>query len=162
QNWPRLARREEPGLMAVDVAENRLELAVLRQKNSALAESFATAMNSMLFASENGAGAKVFVVTSPEPGDGKSTVASNLAIALAQIDRKVLLVAGDLRGTSLSMLFRAETDPGLISILRGTEPIREATIHSIGAGWRLPNFHFMAAGDPLFFEPRLLHSARMR
>ncbi len=162
QNWPRLARREEPGLMAVDVADNRLELAVLRQKNSALAESFAAAMNSMLFASENGAGAKVFVVTSPEPGDGKSTVASNLAIALAQIDRKVLLVDGDLRRTSLSMLFRAETDPGLISILRGTEPINDAHIHSIGAGWRLPNLHFMAAGDPLFFEPRLLHSTRMR
>ncbi|HLK62892.1 MAG TPA: AAA family ATPase [Bryobacteraceae bacterium] len=161
QGWPRLSRREEPGIMDIDVPESRLELAVLRQKNSALAESFAAAMNSVLFARENGAGAKVFVVTSPEPGDGKSTIASNLAIALAQIDRKVLLVDGDLRRTSLSTLFRSESDPGLIAILRGDEPIDEVPITSVGSSWRLPNFYFMAAGDPLFFEPRLLHSARM-
>lgn len=166
QGW--LLRREASGLQPLDVygsainlPESRLELAVLRQRNSALAESFAAAMNSILFARENGTVAKVFVVTSPEPGDGKSTIASNLAIALAQIDRKVLLVDGDLRRTRLSTLFRSENDPGLIAILRGSEPMDEAPINAIGAGWRLPNFHFMAAGDPGLFEPRLLHGTRM-
>ncbi|MEI9973832.1 MAG: CpsD/CapB family tyrosine-protein kinase [Ignavibacteriota bacterium] len=166
QGW--LMRRDrdmypaaDPYGAAISLPESRLELAVLRQKNSALAESFAAAMNSVLFARENGTTAKVFVVTSPEPGDGKSTIASNLAIALAQIDRRVLLVDGDLRRTRLSSLFRSETDPGLIAILRGFEPIQDVVINDIGTAWRLPNFHFMSAGDPSLFEPRLLHSNRM-
>jgi succinoglycan biosynthesis transport protein ExoP len=136
-------------------------LATLNQKYSALAESFAAAMNSLLFTRESGMGMKVLVVTSPEPGDGKSTIASNLALALAQIDRRVLLIDGDLRRKRLSTLFRPESEPGMIEILRGTQPIREVPIGMIAAPWQLPNLHFLASGDSNLVESRLLHSARM-
>jgi polysaccharide biosynthesis transport protein len=146
---------------ALNLPDGGLEVVTLHHKNSAVAESFAAAMNSILFARMNGASIKVIVVTSPEAGDGKSTIASNLAIALAQIDRRVLLIDGDLRRTRLSTLFQSDADPGMIDILRGSKPIGEVTISSIGAAWQLPNLHFLAAGDASLFEPKLLHRARM-
>jgi succinoglycan biosynthesis transport protein ExoP len=145
----------------IDLPPESLELATLHQRQSVLAESFSAAMNSILFANENGINAKVIVITSPEPGDGKTTVASNLAIALAQIDRKVLLIDGDLRRTRLSSLFRTDSEAGLIELLRSQEPVAGIPVSSVGSGWQLPNLFFLGAGDHALFEPRLLHSARM-
>ncbi len=139
-----------------------LELATLYERNSALAESFSAAMNSILFTSEGGHQAKLIVVTSPEPGDGKTTVSSNLAIALAQIDRKVLLVDGDLRRRRLTELLGAGEAPGLIGLLKGAGSPEEIQLASIDNGWRLPKLHFMPAGNPALFEPKLLHSERMQ
>jgi len=138
-----------------------LELATLHQRHSLLAESFSAAMNSILFTGENGVRPKVIVVTSPEPGDGKTTVTSNLAIALAQIDRKVLLVDGDLRRRRLTALLGGEDAPGLIGMIRDRRPVEELRVESVGNGWQLPNLHFLAAGDAAQFEPKLLHAARL-
>jgi capsular exopolysaccharide synthesis family protein len=164
-SWSR--NRDKPRIrtlgssMEVQVPDSSLEVATLRQKNSALAESFAAAMNSILFARENDAQIKVIVVTSPDPGDGKSTIESKLAIALAQIERRLLLVDGDRRRTRLSTLFGSEGCPGMVEILRGKQEFHEVAIGSIGKGWQLPSLHFLPAGDSSFFEPKLLHSARM-
>ena len=139
-----------------------LELATLYERNSAVAESFSAAMNSILFAPQDGRQTKVIVVTSPEPGDGKTTVSSNLAIALAQIDRKVLLVDGDMRRRRMTELLGAGDAPGLIGLLKSVHPLDDMRLDSIDNGWRLPKLHFLPAGDPEFFEPKLLHSERMQ
>ena len=49
--------------------------------------------------------ARSFLVTSPEPGDGKSTVAANLAIALANAGKRVVLIDGDLRNPKLLAVY---------------------------------------------------------
>ncbi|MEX0643464.1 MAG: polysaccharide biosynthesis tyrosine autokinase [Pirellulales bacterium] len=72
---------------------------------------------------------KAIVVTSPAPGDGKSTVASNLAIAMAQADQKVLLIDADMRRPTQQAIFEVSCDRGLASVLTDRRPVEEAIIH---------------------------------
>jgi len=60
---------------------------------------------------------KTIVVTSPSPGDGKSMTAANLAIILAQQDKRVLLVDADLRKPSVHYTFRVDNRYGLTNLL---------------------------------------------
>lgn len=63
---------------------------------------------------------KTLLVVGARPGDGATTVASNLAIALAQTGRRVVLVDADLRRPMLHMLFGANPAAGVSSVLNGT------------------------------------------
>jgi capsular exopolysaccharide synthesis family protein len=60
---------------------------------------------------------QLFVVTSPSPGDGKTTTAINLAITLAERGRKTLLVDSDLRRGTVGILLGLERSPGLSTVL---------------------------------------------
>jgi len=57
------------------------------------------------------------LVASPNSGDGKSTLVSNLAIAIAQTGRKVLVIDADLRQPSQHEIFGVEDDQGLSTVL---------------------------------------------
>jgi capsular exopolysaccharide synthesis family protein len=70
-------------------------------------------------------------VTSPSPGDGKSTVASNLAIAMAQAGQRVLLVDADLRKPTQHKIFEVNPERGLGSVLADRRPVEEAIIPSV-------------------------------
>lgn len=84
---------------------------------------------------------KLFVVTSPAPGDGKSTVASNLAIAMAQADQRVLLIDADMRKPTQHQIFGVESQHGLSSILTGAQPALEAVVPS-----GIPSLDFIPCG----------------
>jgi receptor protein-tyrosine kinase len=58
-------------------------------------------------------------VLSPQRGDGRSTLAANLAVSFAELGLKTLLVDADLRNPSLHTLFGAAIGPGLCSLLAG-------------------------------------------
>ena len=62
---------------------------------------------------------KVIQVSSPEPGDGKSTCIANLAIALAQSGKRVLLLDADLRRPTIHQLFHARQEIGTADVLAG-------------------------------------------
>ena len=64
---------------------------------------------------------QVVVVTSPRPGDGRTVVAANLAIALAQAGERVLLVEADLARPRLATLLGLDPGPGLVAAV-GTSP----------------------------------------
>ena len=66
--------------------------------------------------------AKVVMLTSPSGGEGKSTVAANLAVAMAQSGRRVLLIDADLATPSLHLLFGVSRDRGFAQLLRGLLP----------------------------------------
>lgn len=65
---------------------------------------------------------RVLVVTSSVLEEGKTTTAANLALAYAQMGRKTLLVAADLRRPDLHNVFGIEKEPGLVDVLTGSVP----------------------------------------
>jgi capsular exopolysaccharide synthesis family protein len=88
--------------------------------HSEVAEAMRAVRTSLSFgvAPEN---ARSIVVTSPEPDDGKTTVASNLAIALANAGKRVLLIDGDLRNSSIHHIFGINNEYGFSSLLSDKE-----------------------------------------
>ena len=66
------------------------------------------------------------LITSPAPDDGKSTLASNLAITMAQAGKRVLLVDADLRLPSQHKIFGVSNDAGLSSLLEGQATLDNA------------------------------------
>jgi capsular exopolysaccharide synthesis family protein len=83
---------------------------------SPAAEAFRTLRTNIGFASIDNE-LKTIVFTSPEPTDGKSTVASNFAIAMAKVNKKVLLMECDLRKPRVHRNFGIGNDIGLTHIL---------------------------------------------
>ncbi|MDA0282646.1 MAG: polysaccharide biosynthesis tyrosine autokinase [Planctomycetota bacterium] len=77
------------------------------------------------------AGQRIIQVTSPEPGDGKSTLISNLAIAMAQSGKRVLLIDSDLRRPTLHTLFGMRRDIGVSEVLAGEIDLLTATQSTI-------------------------------
>lgn len=72
---------------------------------------------------------KVLMVTSSVPGEGKSTVAANLAISLAGKNKRVILVDCDLRNPSLQEVFRiSEEQPGIADVLDGRVKLYDAIV----------------------------------
>ncbi|MCC6424008.1 MAG: polysaccharide biosynthesis tyrosine autokinase [Phycisphaerales bacterium] len=65
--------------------------------------------------------ARTLVVTSPTQGEGKSTLAANLAITMAQAGDRVLLIDADLRKPSLTRIFGLDEEHGLTHLLSGDE-----------------------------------------
>ena len=59
------------------------------------------------------------VVTSTGPGEGKSVVAANLAIGLAQAGQRVILIDGDMRRPRVHEMFSQKLEPGLSNLLVG-------------------------------------------
>ena len=70
-----------------------------------------------LFHSTKNSPDKIIQITSAEPGDGKSTTSANLAIAIAQSGKKVLLIDADLRRPTMHTLFGLPQDVGLTDVL---------------------------------------------
>lgn len=74
-------------------------------------------------------GKQVLMVTSSISGEGKSTVAANLAIAMARKGKRVVLVDCDLRNPTVSQIFELkEKYPGLVSILRGESRLEDSLV----------------------------------
>jgi len=70
---------------------------------------------------------KVIAVTSSVPQEGKSTVSANLAAAMAQSGRKVLLIDADMRLPSQHRIWNLLNDAGLSNVLVGQAQLRKAS-----------------------------------
>ncbi|MBC5624097.1 CpsD/CapB family tyrosine-protein kinase [Clostridium sp. NSJ-49] len=71
---------------------------------------------------------KTIVVTSSEPGEGKSTTSGNLALAISQAESKVLLIDCDLRKPSLHKLFRISNNYGLSDLLLHRKTMEDVAV----------------------------------
>jgi succinoglycan biosynthesis transport protein ExoP len=100
--------------------------------------------------------AKVIQVTSPEPGDGKTTTVANLAVAVAQSGQRVLLIDADLRRPNCHRLFRMPADIGLSDVLKGEleflNAVRETAV---------PNLSLLPSGTLPTNPAELLSSPRL-
>ena len=86
----------------------------------------------------------VVIVTSPSPGDGKTSVAALFAESLARLGAEVLLVDADLRRPGLSRLMKGGSDAGFESVLRG----RVAVTDIVEPGWTDGLFVLRTNPDP--------------
>lgn len=100
---------------------------------------------------------KVFVITSSLPGEGKTTTAVNLALALAEGGEKVALVEGDLRRPKISEYLRLESAVGLTTVLIGKLPLADA-IQSTGS----QDLAVLTSGSTPPNPAELLKSSAMR
>ena len=116
---PRI-RQKKPAEFGADAV-----LSTAHSPLSRVAESFRAVRTSMFFISENGE-KNVFLFTSPSPGDGKSTITSNLAISIAQTGKRVCLVDADFRRPTLKKLFAFEREEGMLDVMRGDCTLFEA------------------------------------
>jgi len=82
------------------------------------AESFRSIRTALLFACQEH-NVRLLQFSSPEPGDGKTTTISNLAIAIAQSGKKVLLIDADMRRPTVHDMFRLSQEAGLSDVLLG-------------------------------------------
>lgn len=70
-----------------------------------------------VFAPQEHAAYKTFLITSPVPQDGRSTITANLAIVAAQSNRKVLVIDADMRNPIQHKIFQVENEVGLNDVL---------------------------------------------
>jgi len=96
-----------------------VETAVLETPRSSIAESF-RALRAALMLSTAEHPPKRVLVTSMSPGEGKTTMAANLAVTLANSANRVLLVDGDLRKPRIHEIFDLDNSKGLATYLAGT------------------------------------------
>ncbi|MBW2403871.1 MAG: CpsD/CapB family tyrosine-protein kinase, partial [Deltaproteobacteria bacterium] len=90
------------------------------------AESCRTVRTNLMFMAAESPN-KTMVVTSANPKDGKTTVATNIAIALAQSGQRVLLVDADLRRPRIHQAFDLDNRIGLTSALVGERSLSQVT-----------------------------------
>lgn len=102
--------------------------------------------------------ARVIVVTSPLPGDGKSTTAANLAVSIAATGQSAILIDADLRRPVLGATFGFSDDVGLSDVLAGRARI-EQVAHQVDEHGRL---FVVAAGRTPPNPSEMVGSQRMQ
>jgi len=95
------------------------QLITLYDSHSYAAEAFRMLRTNLQFSSSDFR-ANCFLITSPQPGEGKSTTAINLAVTTAQMGYDTLLIDADLRRPKLHKIFRLNRELGLVDILQST------------------------------------------
>lgn len=103
-----------------------------------------------------GRGPVLVTVTSPGPGDGKSFLSANLALAFAEGGQRTLLVDGDIRRGVLHRRFNAHRQPGLVDFLLG-----ETTLDEIVQPTLYPRLSVLGCGTRTQRAPEVLGSAAM-
>ncbi len=126
---------------------NGASLLLVSAPNSSYAEAFRQIRANLQFATANNTN-KILLVASPGPQEGKSTVISNLAVALAHAGKRVVTVDGDLRRPSIHELFGTiNREPGLSNYLADfnaevsdvIQPTEVEGVHVIPGGPNPPN-----------------------
>ena len=168
RDWldPRLRSAEEikavlgmPILGMVPRMPENLAPAVRGQKllldpGSEAAEAYRSLRTAIKFGVPEGR-AKTILIASPSSGDGKTTVASNLAIALAQVGKRVLLLDADLRHPKQHETFGVENHAGLGDVLAHDLTPPEVTHKTV-----VPHLELMPAGPTPENPADLLNSPR--
>lgn len=160
---PRTPQREdlslEPGSPTLLINEHA-ELISLTDSWSAYVEGIRALRTSILL-SRGGSPPKVILITSSVAGEGKSMLSINLAALLAQQDKRVLLVDGDLRRPMLHRKLNLPNQDGLSAFLTGTSGVEDPAGVGVVAQ-EIPNLTILTAGNTPPFPAELLGSLKMR
>jgi succinoglycan biosynthesis transport protein ExoP len=131
-------------------------LVVFQEPYSQASEAILQIFSSLLFSS-SGRPPHSLMITSPNPGEGKTVLATNLAQAYALNQRYVVLIDGDLRNPKIHQTFELEPQPGLSDYLTGS-----ATLDKVIYSTAIPNLTIIPAGTYPPNPGNLLNSATFK
>lgn len=134
---------------------NERELFSHIQPKSAIAEAFRTMRTNIGFSAFKGAN-KVILISSPDTEDGKSTVAANLAVVMAQAQSRVLIVDCDLRKPSMHNSFSIDKSSGLTNLL-----VQDLAPEEVISATEVARLYVIASGPIPPNPSELLGSAKM-
>src|SRR5581483_5696286 len=128
--------------------------AVHLDPSSSAAEAYRAVRTSVQFGTDGAA--RTLVITSPSPRDGKSTLASNLAIAMAKAGKTVLIIDADFRAPSQHRIFGVSGEVGFSTVLEAGEMVDRAIRRTTVEG-----LHVIPAGPSVSSPSELLNSAAL-
>ena len=128
---------------------------VTSSPRSPMAETFRSLRTNLEFASVDKP-LKTILITSPGSGDGKTTVATNLAAVMAQANKRVILLEGDLRRPRVHRALGMSNQIGLSDVFRGQMDIRDVARYS-----KVKDLAAITSGSLPPNPTELLGSARM-
>lgn len=144
------------GGISFDQDATRKPLLTQTAPQSPRAESFRQLRTNLQFANVSGR-AKTVLVTSSLPGEGKSTTATNLSIALAQAGQSVCLIDADLRRPMVNEYLGLDRNAGLTTALLGAEDV-----NSLLQPWGEDNLYVLTSGQIPPNPSELLGSDEMK
>jgi capsular exopolysaccharide synthesis family protein len=106
-------------------------LVTMQHPNSPASEAYRALRTRVLVMAER-QGLKTIMVASPTGEDGRTAIAANLAVSLAQVGKRVVLLSADLRGSKVHQYFGLDNERGLSNVLAGEMPPWEAVQEPAG------------------------------
>ena len=138
------------------VAENNREILSIKNPKSLFAESVRSVRTNISFLAPD-IKSKVICITSEISGEGKSFTSVNLASTLSLIEKKVIIIAADLRKSKLHHTFNISNLQGLSNYLSGHVSLEKVTFDT-----EVENLHFIPAGPVPPNPSELLYSQGMK
>ena len=116
------------------------DLITLTDPRSSAAEAYRTLRTNLTFAALDSP-VETLIVASAAPGDDKSTVVANLAVAMAQGERRTVLVDADLRRPALHEIFGVSNERGLTTMIVEETSLEDPPLLEVGLEnlWLLPS-----------------------
>ena len=109
-----------------------LDFITLTDPRSPAAEAYRTLRTNLTFFAALDRPVESLIVTSPAPNEGKSEVLANLAVTMAQGERRTILVDADLRRPGLHELFGVANDRGLTTMILEEEALDDPPLLDVG------------------------------
>ena len=134
----------------------RRRLITYEDPKSPISESYRSLRTNVTYASIDNS-IKSLLISSPQPGEGKSTTTANLAIAFAQLEKRTLLVDADLRKPVQHNVFDQQRGPGLSEYLIGEISSLDEIVHAT----KIQNLFLITAGGLPPNPSELLGSTKM-
>ena len=149
---PRLVGRFAPG------QKRQIEMSTWSKANHAVDEAYRGLLTSIIYSNAQQPTPQVLVITSAHQGEGKTTTACNLAVLMAELDQRVLLIDGDLHDPRLHQVFGVQGQRGLSEWLSSNRATR---IETMVQPTFVPNLSLLPGGSPSRTPAALLHSGRL-
>jgi capsular exopolysaccharide synthesis family protein len=130
-------------------------LVTYSQPESLISEQFREIRTNMKFI--NNSDNKIFLITSPQNGEGKSTTLSNLAVSIAKQKEKILIIDANLREPLLHTIFKIPNEIGLTNVLTGNAAFEKAIYKT-----EISGLEVLTSGSTSFNPAELLETKRMK